>query len=253
MSASPNQSADAHGEREAADDAVLSARGLVAGYGRKRVVHGVDLDLGEGEVLLMLGHNGAGKTTLVRSLFGLNRPMAGRVSYRGRDVTGRKPAANVSEGLAYVPQGHGVFRTLSVADNLELGGFVEPDGAKLRSRRDTVFELFPILRERATQIAGTLSGGQQQMLAIGMALMHEPRVLLLDEPSIGLAPNLVERVMQAVVEINRSMGVSILIVEQNVQQSLPIAQRVLVLKTGALVYQGPPDPLYDHVELMKLF
>ncbi len=233
--------------------AILEARGLSAGYGRKQVVRGVDLALGEGEILLMLGHNGAGKTTLLRTLFGLGRAQGGQVFYRGEEITGRKPAENVAGGLAYVPQGHGVFRTLSVADNLALGGFVERRSDLLEGRKERVFELFPILKERRGQIAGTLSGGQQQMLAIGMALMHEPKVMLLDEPSIGLAPNLVERVMQAVVTINGKLGVSILIVEQNVQLSLPIAQRALVLKTGEIVYEGAPEPLGDHVALMKLF
>ncbi|SMF30271.1 branched-chain amino acid transport system ATP-binding protein [Tistlia consotensis] len=250
---SRTDSAAAAAETASGTEVVLAVRGLGAGYGRKRVVHDVSLALGEREVLLMLGHNGAGKTTLLRAIFGLGKPMGGSVSYHGRDITGRKAAENVTDGLAYVPQGHGVFRTLSVADNLELGGFVEPRSALLAERRERVFELFPILAERRSQTAGTLSGGQQQMLAIGMALMHEPRVILLDEPSIGLAPNLVERVMQAVVTINRTMGVAILMVEQNVQLSLPIAQRALVLKTGAVVYDGPPDPLRDHVELMKLF
>jgi branched-chain amino acid transport system ATP-binding protein len=232
---------------------VLATRALCAGYGRKQVVHDVDLSLAADEVLLMLGHNGAGKTTLLRTIFGLGKAMGGSVSYRGRDITGRKSAENVADGLAYVPQGHGVFRSLSVADNLELGGFVESETGKLAERRDQVFELFPILKERRSQIAGTLSGGQQQMLAIGMALMHQPKVVLLDEPSIGLAPNLVERVMQAVSTINRTMGVAILIVEQNVQLSLPVADRALVLKTGAVVYDGDPEPLHEHVELMKLF
>jgi len=236
-----------------ATTAVLETEGLVAGYGRKRVCHAVSVALAEGERLLMLGHNGAGKTTLLRAIFGLNRPMAGRVRHDGRDITGARPAENVGRGLAFVPQGHGVFRTLTVASNLELGAFVVSDAGLVAERREKVFELFPILAERQSQIAGTLSGGQQQMLAIGMALMHEPRVLLLDEPSIGLAPNLVERVMQAVVRINEQLGVSILIVEQNVQLSLPIAHRAVVLKTGELVYDGDPEPLNDHVRLMQLF
>ncbi len=245
--------ADAPPPAAAAREAVLSVAGLEAGYGRKKVVHGVDLALAKGEVLLMLGHNGAGKTTLLRTVFGLLKPMGGTVAYQGKPITGRKAAENVAEGLAYVPQGHGVFRSLSVADNLDLGGFVEHEPGHLDERREQVFSLFPILKERRSQIAGTLSGGQQQMLAIGMALMHGPEVVLLDEPSIGLAPNLVERVMQAVTRINEDLGVSILIVEQNVQLSLPIAHRALVLKTGEIVYDGPPEPLHDHVALMKLF
>ncbi|HUF88207.1 MAG TPA: ABC transporter ATP-binding protein [Thermohalobaculum sp.] len=233
--------------------AILETRRLAAGYGRKRVVHGIDLTLNEGEVLLVLGHNGAGKTTLMRAIFGLLSPMEGEVRLDGRDITGRTPAANVGDGIAFVPQGHGIFKSLTVRDNLALGAFAERDMAKVPERLESVFGLFPILRERAGQIGGTLSGGQQQMLAIGMALMHGPRVLILDEPSIGLAPNLVERVMQSITTINREFGTSILMVEQNVALSLPIASRVVVIKTGAVVYEGAPEPLHDHVRLMQLF
>jgi branched-chain amino acid transport system ATP-binding protein len=231
----------------------LAARALVAGYGKKRVVDGIDLEVDAGRILLVLGHNGAGKTTLARALFGLARVAAGAVRLGGRDITGRSPARNVADGFAFVPQGHGVFRSLSVADNLELGGFVEHERARLAEHRERVFGLFPILAERRAQLAGTLSGGQQQMLAIGIALMHAPRLILLDEPSIGLAPNLVEKVMQSVVQINRTLGATILMIEQNVKASLPIAHRVAVLKTGRKIYDGPPEPLADHVRLMELF
>ncbi len=231
----------------------LTAEALVAGYGKKRVVDGVDLTVDAGRILLMLGHNGAGKTTLARALFGLIVPAAGRVRYGEADITARSPALNVADGIAFIPQGHGIFRTLTVRDNLELGGFVESDTGRLAERRELVFHMFPILAERAAQIGGTLSGGQQQMLAIGMALMHGPKLMILDEPSIGLAPNLVERVMQSVTEVNRRLGTTILIIEQNVKASLPIAHRVAVLKTGRKVYDGDPGPLHDHVRLMELF
>ncbi len=233
--------------------AILETRALVSGYGKKRAVHGVDLALNTGEILLVLGHNGAGKTTLMSTIFGLIRPMEGQVLLEGADISGRTPAANVADGIAYVPQGHGIFKTLTVRDNLELGAFSETDAARTRERLEQVFSLFPILKERAGQVAGTFSGGQQQMLAIGMALMHGPRVLILDEPSIGLAPNLVERVMEAIKTINRDLGASILMVEQNVKLSLPVADRAMVIKTGAVVYEGAPEPLNDHVRLMTLF
>jgi branched-chain amino acid transport system ATP-binding protein len=232
--------------------AILEVRSLAAGYGKKQIVNGIDLALGRGEILLVLGHNGAGKTTLMRAIFGLLKPTAGEVTYEGKPIAGRSPGDNVAEGIAFVPQGHGIFRTLSVRDNLELGGFMA-NKARLPERMQTVFKLFPILGERLQQIGGTLSGGQQQMLAIGMALMHEPRVVILDEPSIGLAPNLVDRVMQSIAEINRSFGTSILMVEQNVHYSLPIANRVAVLKAGRKIYDGPPAHLQDDVELIKLF
>jgi branched-chain amino acid transport system ATP-binding protein len=233
--------------------AMLEATAIAAGYGKKEVVRGVDLAVQEREVLLVLGHNGAGKTSLMRALFGLLPPRAGRVTFAGRDITGRRPAENVADGLAFIPQGHGIFASLSVRDNLDLGAFALRERAKLGERLDTVFALFPVLAERRSQIGGTLSGGQQQMLAIGMALMHAPRLIILDEPSIGLAPNLVDKVMQAIREVNRRFGTTIVMVEQNVRYSLPIADRVAVLKTGLKIYDGPPDPLHDRVELMKLF
>ncbi len=232
---------------------ILEVKGLVAGYGKKRAVHGVDLTLNKGETLLVLGHNGAGKTTLMQSVFGLNPPMAGQVFYEGRDVTARNPALNVADGLAFVPQGHAIFSSLTVRDNLELGAFVETDRFRIQKHLDDVFSMFPILKEREKQIAGTFSGGQKQMLAIGMALMHGPRVLILDEPSIGLAPNLVDRVMKSVEEIKRRFDASIVIVEQNVKYSLPVADRVVVLKTGGVIYEGDPEPLMDHQKLIELF
>ena len=232
---------------------LLAASGIAAGYGKKEIVRGVDLAVAEGEILLVLGHNGAGKTTLMRALFGLIEPRAGRVTFAQRDITGSRPAENVARGLAFIPQGHGIFPTLSVRDNLELGAFALQDRSQLGARLDTVFVLFPILAERSRQIGGTLSGGQQQMLAIGMALMHAPRLMILDEPSLGLAPNLVDKVMQAIRTVNQKFGTTILMVEQNVRYSLPIADRVAVLKTGRKIYDGPPDPLHDRVELMKLF
>ena len=234
-------------------EAILETRRLCAGYGKKQIGNGTRLSLHRGAVLLVLGHNGAGKTTYVRSVFGLLPPASGKVLYEGQEITGRKPAGNVTDGIAFVPQGHGIFRSLSVRDNLELGGFVEADKSVLPDRLEEVYGLFPILKERAMQTAGTMSGGQQQMLAIGMALMHEPRVLILDEPSIGLAPNLVERVMTSITEINQRFGTSILIIEQNVPLSLPIAHRAAVIKTGEVVYEGAPEPLSDNVKLMQLF
>ncbi|CAO3380370.1 ABC transporter ATP-binding protein [Azospirillum argentinense] len=232
---------------------VLEVRGLSAGYGKRAVVHDMDLTVRAGEIRVLLGHNGAGKTTLVRSVFGLLRPSAGTVRYRGEDITRRRCADNVKAGIALVPQGHGIFRSLTVRENLELGAYTAQDPAEIRANRDAVMDLFPILRERAGQIAGTMSGGQQQMLAMGMALMHRPDVMILDEPSIGLAPNLVQRVMEAIAEVNRALRMAVLMVEQNVVHALPIAQSVTVLRTGRKIYEGPPEPLGDRQYLMTLF
>ncbi len=204
-------------------------------------------------MLLVLGHNGAGKTTLLGSIFGLVAPSVGSVTYRNRDITRRDPAENVLNGISYVPQGHGVFPRLTVADNLALGGLAVKDRRVLRERLGTVQALFPLLGQRAGQRAGTMSGGQQQMLAIGIALMHAPALLILDEPSIGLAPSLVGEVMAAIARINREMGTTVMVVEQNIEASLPVAGRVVILKTGRKVYDGPPDRLSDRSHLMTFF
>jgi branched-chain amino acid transport system ATP-binding protein len=233
--------------------ALLDIADLTAGYGKKTVVRDVALTLRTGEIVVVLGHNGAGKTTLVRAIFGLIRASAGRVSFDGRDITGRSPSANIADGLALVPQGHGIFRTLNVRRNLELGGFSVTSRDAIAERMERVFALFPVLRERQAQIGGTLSGGQQQMLAIGMALMPAPRLLILDEPSIGLAPLLVERVMESIREINENYGTTILLVEQNPRLALKIAARAVVMNRGAKIYDGVPEVLADERKLLELF
>ena len=233
--------------------ALLAVEGLVAGYGKKVVVNGVDLAIARGEIVTVLGHNGAGKTTLLRSVFGLIRPRSGKIVLEGREITGRPPSGNIADGVALVPQGHGIFRTLTVQQNLETGGFIVTDRHVLAERMERVFTLFPILVERRMQIGGTLSGGQQQMLAIGMALMSAPRLLILDEPSIGLAPLLVERVMESIREINQTYATTILLVEQNVRQGLSVASRAVVLNRGTKLFDGAPSELADHERLLALF
>jgi branched-chain amino acid transport system ATP-binding protein len=233
-------------------DVVLQVTGLDAGYGKRQVLRNIDLALREREVLVILGHNGAGKTTLLATIFGLLTPTGGRIEFVGRDIGGHSPSANVAAGIALVPQGHGVFPSMTVAENLDIGvGLKRLQGSS--RDQDAIFALFPILAERLRQRAGTLSGGQQQMLAISMALARRPRVLMLDEPSIGLAPNLVDRVLAAIETINREFQISVILVEQSVTKSLAIADRVAILKTGSKVYDGSPDPLRDQVQLMTYF
>jgi len=183
---------------------ILEACDLVAGYGRKQVLHGVSLRVEAAEIVALIGHNGAGKTTLLKTLFGLLPALGGEVRYGGRSITGRRAALNVRAGLSFVPQGHGIFTDLTVRENLELGGYSV--GAADPDRLAAIYDLFPILKERQDQRAGTLSGGQQQMLALGLALVLRPKLLLLDEPSLGLAPVLVQRVLESVQEINRASG-----------------------------------------------
>lgn len=231
---------------------LLNVREVVAGYGKKTVLHGISLEVGEEEIVAMIGHNGAGKTTLLRTIFGVLHPREGEIRYRGARIDGRRSALNVREGIAFVPQGHGVFPDLSVLENLELGAHTVQK-AEVADRLEAVFGLFPILRERHRQGAGTLSGGQQQMLALGMALVLRPQLLLLDEPSLGLAPFLVQRVLEAVVEINHRFKTAILLVEQNVKQALQIARRVYVMKVGQVIYTGAPESLAQTQKLWQLF
>jgi branched-chain amino acid transport system ATP-binding protein len=233
--------------------AALSTIGLAAGYGKKTVIRSIDIAVQPGEIVGVLGHNGAGKTTLARAICGIITPRQGRVMLGDADITGRSPARNVLGGLAIVPQGHGIFPTLTVAKNLELGGLVVRDAKVLAERVEAVFELFPILRERQKQVGGTMSGGQQQMLAIGMAMMSQPRVLVLDEPSIGLAPQLVERVMASIRAINARYQTSILMVEQNLRHCLATASRAIVINRGEKVFDGPTADLADNSALLKLF
>ena len=232
---------------------LLAIAGLVAGYGKKTVVNGVDLVVNQGEIVTVLGHNGAGKTTLLRAVFGLLRSRAGRVTFDGKDITGREPSGNIADGIALVPQGHGIFRSLKVKQNLELGGFAITDRQVMAERIERSCRMFPILAQRSEQIGGTLSGGEQQMLAIGMALMSAPRLLILDEPSIGLAPLLVERVMDSIREINRAYATTILLVEQNLKQGLAVAGRAVVLNRGRKVFDGDPAELADQQVLVSLF
>jgi branched-chain amino acid transport system ATP-binding protein len=232
---------------------ILEVRGLTSGYGQRTVFSGLDLTVRQEDIYLLLGHNGAGKTTLLRTIVGLMRPVAGSICFNGKEITGREPKANVADGIAFVPQGHAIFRRLTVNENLALGAFSVADKALLPGRLEAVRDLFPILRERSSQIAGTLSGGQQQMLALGMALMVAPRLLILDEPSIGLAPGLVGAVMDSIVKIRATLGATILIVEQNVEKSLPIATEVMIMRTGQSVYRGSPDALSERATLIKYF
>ena len=232
---------------------MLSATSLSAGYGKKTVIRGIDVTVAQGEIVGVLGHNGAGKTTLARAICGIITPRTGRVMLQDTDITGRKPSSNVTQGLVIVPQGHGIFTTLTVQKNLELGGLVVKDRSVLPERIEGVFKLFPILRERQHQIGGTMSGGEQQMLAIGMALMTQPRVLVLDEPSLGLAPVLVERVMESVRTINATYGTSILMIEQNLRHCLATASRAIVINRGEKVFDGPTTELADKTKLLTLF
>jgi branched-chain amino acid transport system ATP-binding protein len=224
-------------------DALLEVQGLESGYGKKTVLQGVSFRVGEGEVVALLGHNGAGKSTTLRTVLGLLRARAGGVRFVGAAWANGDPAENGRRGIALVPQGRGVFPDLTVAENLDLGAHGQRDAGAKAQRLREVFELFPILAERRTQRVGTLSGGQQQMVAVGTALMRQPRLLMMDEPSIGLAPVLVQRVLETARQINQRFGTAILLVEQNIKTALGIADRAYVMKSGRIVLERPAAEL----------
>ncbi|HEX4996199.1 MAG TPA: ABC transporter ATP-binding protein [Methylomirabilota bacterium] len=223
--------------------ALLEVEGLEAGYGKKTVLQGVSFRVDEGEVVALLGHNGAGKSTTLKTILGLLPARAGQVRFGGEPWANGDPAENVRRGLALVPQGRGVFPDLTVVENLALGAYTQSDRAGMTTRMNEILDLFPILAERRTQQVGTMSGGQQQMVAVGTALMQRPRLMMMDEPSIGLAPVLVQRVLETAVQINRRFGTAIVLVEQNIKTALGMARRAYVMKSGRIVLEKPAAEL----------
>jgi len=224
-------------------DVLLDVRALEAGYGKKTVLHRVSFRVDVGEVVTLLGHNGAGKTTTLKTILGLLRAGAGEVRFAGRTWANADPAENVRRGLALVPQGRGVFPDLTVVENLAMGAHTHGDRLGVGRRLDEIFELFPALAERRSQKVGTMSGGQQQMVAVGSALMQRPRLMMMDEPSIGLAPVVVQRVLGTVDQINRQFGTAVLLVEQNIKTALAMASRAYVMKSGRIVLEKPAAEL----------
>ncbi len=223
---------------------LLVVDGLTVAYGAVVAIRDVSLTVGDGEIVAALGPNGAGKTTLLRTIAGALKPQHGSVSFDGRPLTGLVPEVVVRRGVALVPEGRHVFPNLTVLENLTVGGIARTDRDELRADTDRWLARFPILGERASQMAGTLSGGEQQQLAIARALMSRPRMLLLDEPSLGLAPIFVDRIFELIQQL-RSEGVTILLVEQNVHRALEIADRAYVLSVGAVVASGATDQLVE--------
>ncbi len=230
---------------------VLEIAALRAGYGPVEVLRGVDLAVGAGEVVALLGSNGAGKSTLNNNVSGLYRPFGGTIRFDGRDIAGAPSMRIVEAGLVQVPEGRRVFPTLTVRDNLELGSYRRGKPARVKNL-ERVLAIFPRLKERLTQSAGTLSGGEQQMLAIGRGLMAEPRLLILDEPSLGLSPLLVEEMFALIGQLN-GQGLAILLVEQNVVQSLAIAHRAYVLENGRIALSGNAADLAENPALRKSY
>ena len=231
----------------------IAVTDIAAGYGGREVLSGVSLELLEGEVLCLVGHNGAGKSTLLKLLFGLYHPTAGSIWLRGRKIS-PNPRMMASEGIAYVPEGRGVFPGLSVNEIFKLALWsAHLTGGEGAARIDEVLGLLPRIRDFWTKRAGQLSGGQQQMVSIGRALLSRPSILLLDEPSIGLAPKLFQDLIAPVRELQQKRGLSILLVEQNVGDAFPISDRVAVMKSGQIIFRGVPADLSDRAKLMELF
>jgi branched-chain amino acid transport system ATP-binding protein len=232
---------------------MLEVRGLQAGYGKVQVLWGVDLCVAPGELVALVGANGAGKTTLLRTISGLIRPAAGEVHFRGTQITRRRPSEIVALGIAHVPEARELFPMMTVQENLELGAFTRPAAwARRATTLDEAYSLFPRLADRRAQLAGTLSGGEQQMVAIARALMSRPDLLLVDEPSHGLSPLMVRTVFQALREINQA-GVSVLLIEQNVRQSLRLAHRAAVMENGRIVLQGSGGELLENPQVKEAY
>jgi branched-chain amino acid transport system ATP-binding protein len=231
---------------------MLSVKEIHTYYGNIHALHGISLEVEEGEIVTLIGSNGAGKSTTLNTICGLLSPRSGEVIFEGKNIVGMHAYNVMKLGMTLSPEGREIFPGLSVMENLRLGAYSSKDKGKIQANYDRVFEIFPRLKERVKQVAGTLSGGEQQMLAIGRALMSSPRLLMLDEPSLGLAPNLVELIFEVIQQINKQ-GVSILLVEQNANMALQIANRAYVLETGRIKLQGPAQELLTNDEVRKSY
>ena len=232
---------------------ILLVDALVTGYRKKQVLNGVTLHVTHGEIVALIGHNGAGKSTLLKAVFGMLPIWTGSVALDGTLLNASTPRELLHAGVAYVSQGNRVFTDLTVRENLEMGGVTLSDGARLKEGIERAFTLFPALKPRLRQRAGTLSGGEKQMLALANVLVLAPRVLLLDEPSLGLAPPLVTEALQCIQQISRDSGAAVLIVEQKVREVLKIARRVYVLRNGQVSYSGTSESLRDEAKLRDVY
>ena len=231
---------------------LLLAEHITAGYGRIDILHDVGLAVRPGEIVSVIGPNGAGKSTTFKTIVGFLRPRTGRVVFIGEDITGLRTDLVLRRGLAYVPQGRIVFPQMTVRENLEMGGFIERSPARLAAALERVFTLFPVLHERRRQKAGTMSGGEQQMVAMGRALMTEPKLILLDEPSLGLSPKFVTLIFDKLVAM-KATGYTLMLVEQNATRALAIADRAYVLELGKNRFEGPGPQLLADPEVKRLY
>jgi len=231
---------------------LLRVEALVAGYGRMPILHEVSLMVAHGELVSVIGPNGAGKSTVFKAIVGFVRPTDGRVIYDGKEIMGLRPDEVLRRGLAYVPQGRIVFPQMTVLENLEMGAYIERDRRRIRHALEQVYALFPILAERRQQKAGTMSGGEQQMVAIGRALMTRPKLVLLDEPSLGLAPKFVSLIFDKLMEMKRA-GFTLMVVEQNAARALAVADRAYALELGRNRFEGSGQELLADPEVKRLY
>jgi branched-chain amino acid transport system ATP-binding protein len=232
---------------------MLELKNLTVGYGAITALHGISLSIKPGDIVTLIGANGAGKTTTLKAISGLLKARSGEIIYGGRAITNLPPHQLVRLGIAHVPEGRMVFANLTVRENLMMGAYLQSDKAVIRSELDFVFGMFPRLKERDGQVAGTLSGGEQQMLAIGRALMSRPKFLMMDEPSLGIAPLLVKTIFEKIVEINRQQGITILLVEQNANLALEISRYGYVLETGRIILQDHSPALRQNPQVKSAY
>ena len=231
---------------------LLEIKNLNVFYDAIQALKGISLSVPKGSIVCLIGANGAGKTTVLRAISGIKKPAQGEILFDGKDIAGQAPHALVGLGIVQCPEGRGVFPNLTVEENLDLGAYVRHDKLEIRRDLDRVYSLFPRLKERQKQMAGTLSGGEQQMLAIGRALMARPQLLLLDEPSLGLAPQVIELIFETVQQINRD-GTTILLVEQNAQMALEASHYAYVLETGTLILEGEAAQLLENPKVQQAY
>lgn len=232
---------------------MLSVEGVSSGYGRTLAIHDVDVKVENGEVVVLIGANGAGKSTLLKTISGVLRPQKGCILFRGRKIEGKRPHSIVKMGIVQIPEGRRILSRMTVMENLEMGAYVRSDEDGIKEDLERVFERFPRLKERLSQNAGTLSGGEQQMLAIGRGLMARPQLLLMDEPSLGLAPVIVESIFDTIHDLRKKDGYTILLAEQNANRALDVADRGYVLETGRVVLEGESKVLRDNEEVRKAY
>ena len=232
---------------------MLRVEKLAVAYGSIKALHDVSLHVPEGSIVTLIGANGAGKSTTLRAISGLIKPTAGRISYAGGEIARLAPHLIVSRGLCHVPEGRMVFANLTVRENLKMGAYLQRDKTWIAGQTDYVFKLFPRLQERENQAAGTMSGGEQQMLAIARALMSRPKFLMLDEPSLGIAPLLTKTIFEKIIEINKTQGLTILLVEQNANLALEVSSYGYVLETGRVILEGPSAELKANPEVRAAY